>query len=391
MLPWLALLFSLLLFLLISIWGYRRLGVKHSGAIDGDIDLTTDVAIASPKKVEAVATPLMIMTRLSQIKATLETDSKLVEFTLRPYFEKDNYTELCLFLKHFGPEFLSVFREKAEFRDSLAKLSQVYNDTDHEESGTDLWKYLERLDRAIVSAKVKINNEPLEDEFAFLSSLGVDELLGLLKDCSDLESVAAISYAPQGLRESFFTVAPVTLTSRIVKELTQVDRLPDSFVRETAKKLRHDYNQNAQHLKTVSVKKNPMIEIALNSLGEADRKALIKGLTSQNQNALKSLGPAIFLDETLRHIEDEMLTEVFLEVPPRDAASYLSNFEWADEVIERLKPRVREPIRKFALNPDLLDPDVMSEVRNRISDYVRKREAAGAVDLSKINAKLFGQ
>jgi hypothetical protein len=387
-LPWFLLILFVLLFVIVTIWAVRKLGRVTKSEVQSLL-VPNGSPLEKAKGPDAEPSPMMLMTRMAQMRKGLEEDNRLVEFTLRPFFEKENFEELCLFLRHFGPDFLAVFREKSEFREALTKLSNVYNESDGEMSAGQIWKYLDRLDRGIIAAKVKINNEPLEDEFAFLGSLEVDELLGILKDVTDLEAVAAIAYAPRMLREKFFSVAPPQFTSRIVEQLTRVDRLADSFIRETAKKLRTSYNENSQFLKTTQVKKNPLIEVALNSLSGTQRRALIEGLIRENPLAMDDLAPLIFLDETLLYLDDDTLTEVFLEVSPRDAAGYLSNFEWAGQVVEKLKPRVQEPIKKILARAETFDSNVLTVVRGRIADFVRRRQSTGGIDLTAINRQIL--
>ncbi len=387
--PWILVLLALLFSTLVLIWGFRRLAKPKPR--DPKLRTRTSDFIKPGEDGQAEPSPQMILTRIDQIKKTLTEDNKLVEFALRPHFEKENFDELCLFLKHFGPDYLVIFREKAEFRDGMAKLSQIYNESEEDATAIELWRFLDRLERSLVAAKVKLNNEPLEEEFAFLAAISVNELLPMLKEVSHLESVAAISYAPRELRENFFALAPPQLTSKIVEELTKVDRLPDSFVRETARKLRRHYNEHAKDLKTVRVQSTPLIEGALNQLKESARKQLIESLIKENPDAIENLAPYIFLDESLLHLDSESLTEAFLEVPPKDAATYLLNFEWREKVIERLNQRLQDSIRHHLKTTEGTSEAIVSAVRGRIASFVKRKNQAGHINLKAINQKLLSQ
>lgn len=390
--PWILLLLTICICTLALIWGLRALGRKKE--IIRDTSLRTrasDHDNMTQKGMLPLAEPSsqMILLRMTQLRQLLDEDEKLVEYTLRPHFEQKDFNELCLFLRHFGPSYLSIFKKRAELTEVLAELSEKYSVFENPETPAEHWQFLERIERKMISAQVKINNQPLSDEFAFLGSISVDELIGLLKGESDLEAVAAIAYAPASLKEEFFAIAPPVLTVKIVEQLTKIDRLPDSFVRETAKKLRKRYNDHAKEYKTVRVNKTPLIEIALNHLTETERKKLVEDLRQEDPNALLKLAPAIFLDESLLHLDSETITEAFLEVSPKDAAAYLGKYPWGSEVINKMNPRLKDAVEKYTLAQHK-DETGAIHARNKLTKYVRNKTATGQIDINLINRKILG-
>lgn len=388
-LPWVMVALVVLIFALVLIWALRRLGknVRRDPSLrtrmsDSGGAQSTDLAEVDP-------TPNMLMARIAQVRAVLESDSYLIEQTLKKHLIDENTEELCLFLKHFGPELLKGLKEKAEYHKILASLSEAYDSKEVPDSAGAAWKFLDRLERSIVAAKVRLDSQPLEDEFKFLMSAEIDEFIGILTDLNEQEAIAAVAYAPRRLRERFFASANPAFTAKFVEQVTKIDKMPDHFVRDVARRLRKIYAEKGQDLRTIRVDKIPLLEQALNSLEGKDRRKLLEAMGKDNPQFLHSVAPSVFLDDALPLMNDEFLTEVLLNVTPQEAGAYLTGFNWGSAVLKRINPRLQDTIKPYMLGNGHSNPNVVSNARKKIADFVKEQDQVGKIDLRGLNLQLI--
>ncbi len=399
-LPWLACALVGMLVLLGLIWGLRRLGKTRPKdemaprvALPTEVD-STSLAVKAEAP-EANASPYMLMTKTEQLRGALAESPLLTEQVLRPLLESDQYDELCLFLRHFGPEPLASLKKKPQLASKLSRLSEAYTQEVSLEAGpkkttiSDSWNFLERVERRLVGAKVRLTDETaLEDEFAFMANLTVDEAKGLLAELSTTEAVVAIANMPRLLRDDFFAASDASFLSAFVEQLATVDKVPDPVVRGTARKMREIHESSHGDLRTVPLRRVPLLEQALNALGPDERKELWQGIAKSRPELAQAVSPRIFLDASLAHLPDALLTEAFLALNPKAAAAYLEQHEARKEILGRLKPRLAESIGRY-LNAAHPDRALANEARTQVSAFVKEKDAQGLIDLGAINAKVI--
>ena len=390
--PWLLsaiILCGLIAFLL---WSFRKLGRKPVPRDPKSRTLTSDEGGDSGALVERAPAPTanMLITRIGNLKTELASDQKLVVQTLKKHFEDENYDELCLFLRHFGAELMSPIKDMAEYKQALVTLSDHYRDFDREDSPADLWEFLDRLEKGITAVKVRIDQRPLADEFSFLISLDVEEFLGLLKEIEETEAIALVAYAPRRLREKFFAHANPAFTARFIEQLTRVDKIPDAYVRQVAAKVRQIYYEKGENFKAAKVDAVPLLEQALNSLEPANRKSLVLSLNQGNPEVIRNLVATIFLDDCLPLLNNEMLTEIFLSIPPMEAAAYLEHHSWGEEVLQRINPRIKTSIAAHRVKSVLDNKAFVQAASRKIAVFIKEKDAEGKIDLKSLNEKLMG-
>ena len=386
-LPWILIGLVLIVGALVLIWAFRRLGkpVKRDpGQRTRTGDTGTAIEVAEPEP-----TANMLMSRLAQVRGELEADAALVEQTLKKHLIDENTEELCLFLKYFGPELLKGLKEKAEYHKILAALSEAYDSKEVVDSASITWKFLDRLERSMIAAKVRLDSQPLEDEFKFLMSAEIDEFIGILRDLSEPEAIAAVAYAPRRLRERFFASANPTFTAKFVEQVTKIDKMPDHFVREVARKLRKIYAEKGSDLRTIRVDKIPLLEQALNSLEGKDRIRLLVDIGKDNPNFLQSVAPNVFLDDALPMLADDILTEALLTISPQEAGAYLGGFNWGTGVLKRISPRLQDTIKPYMSNSGGSNQVTVSSARKKIAEFVKEQDHMGKIDLRSLNVQLI--
>lgn len=386
--PWFLAAFMITGITLLLIWASRRLGRTDRRAANARTR-STDLLTAAAPHGESEPSPRMLLARVEQLRGELKADKRLTELTLKRYFEEQNYTELCSFLKYCGPDLLSIFKEKAEYRDALATLSQKYASTEVDDDPALMWRYLDRLERDITAAKVRIDAEPLSDDFAFLAAIEVEQFVGILRELTEEEAIAAVAYAPRSLRERFFANANPSFTARFVEHLTNVDKMPDSFVRSVAVKLRKIYAEKGDSLRIIRVDRTPLLEEALNALAPAKRKQLIAEIGKDNPTFMASLAPTMFLADTLPLLSAEVLTEAFLTVTPEEAGQFLASFRWSQQVLDKINPRLAEGIRRNIPMVPPEDSRLARAAHEKIGGFVKKLHAQGTIDLRTLNARLM--
>ncbi len=386
-LPWFVLAILLAAITLLLVWGIRRLGTGQSRRASQARTRATDL-MTQVRTGEAEPTPHMLLTRVEQIRGELKANKRLVELTLKKHFDEEHYPELCSFLQYFGPELLVPFKEKAEYRTALGTLSEKYAANEGNDDPHAMWKFLGSLERDMTAAKVRIDAEPLADDFNFLMGLEVDEFVGVLRDLTEEEAIAAVAYAPRALRERFFTSANPAFTAKFVEHLTSVDKMSDSFVRGVAQKLRRIYTDKGDSLRTIRVDRIPLLEAALNALEPAKRRQLIANIGKDNPSFVHNMAPAVFLDDALPLLPVEVLTEALLLITPEEAGQYLAGFSWSGDVLAKINPRLAEAIKKqMPLVP--LDGSKGARIAHeKFSAYIKRLHADGTIDLRKINSSL---
>ena len=390
--PWLISGVLAVIGLLALIWGLRRLGRPRTDQAEFALAAGGPGSALMPiGPSEREASPFMVLTKTDQLRAQITEAPSLAEQMLRPLIEAENYPELCLYLRHFGPDQLTAFRKKSQLHAKLSKLSEAYDQSEAKESVKEVWEFLERTERRLIAAKVRLESLPaadtLEDDFSFMANLSVDEAKGLLGDVSTTEAVVAVAHMPRALRDELFAISEPAFISAFVEQLATVDKLPDTFVRQTAAKLRQIFEDAGGDLKTVPLKRVPLLEQALNALGPKDRKDLWMGIAKSRPELIEAVSPRIFLDAALTYLPDDILTEAFLSLSPKVAAAYLDGLEGKKELLGRLKPRLAEAIGRY-LNTGKPDKLLAGEARERIAAFVKEKDAQGAIDLAKINAQV---
>lgn len=386
--PWFLTIFCATVSILLLIWGWRKLG-KSDRRSPLARTRASDLLVQNPNdpNEEFNPSPHLVKERLIRLSDTFAQERQLIELTLKKYLDEQNFDELISFVRHFGPDLLSAFKEKPEYREALANLSQKYSQSPSSETPAQVWAYLDRFERDLTAAKVHIDTEPLGDSFQFLLSLGVDEFLGMLRDVSDEEAMVAVSYAPRKLREQIFSSISPSFTAKFIEHLAKVEKMPDAFVRSVAKKLREIHQQKGESLRVVRRDTVPLFEEAINALEPEKRRQLLRDLKKANPNFLRNLAPAVFLDDSLPLLSNEMLEEVLMLVPPDEAAHYLSGYPWATNLLSRINPRLADAIRK-KLPGAQSDSELAFKAREKMSQFIKNQHLSGKIDLIAINTKL---
>jgi hypothetical protein len=379
-LPWIMILVILSVSSVTMFWLWRR-PKRISGILAGaGGDAASDDANLVPAT--------LLMERSDSLRAAYKDNPKLAELALKPLLESGDLDELCRMLKHFGPELLTPFKERGQFSGRLDQLANRYQEYKSEENPSEFWAFLERSDRRLTAAKVRISSDPLQDEFAFMDQLQVDELIGLLRELTEVEGIAIVVNGPARLRTELFAKAGPRFVSTFIDYLSGHERLSDQFVRTAIQKARRIYEEKSAELRVVPLNRVPLFEEALNSLDGSERMKLMGEIQKNQSTVLSSMTPRIFLDASLSKIPDDILNEVMLQISPKAAAAYIHSLPSDIEIMSRLKPRVQESIKRF-IGQETLDVTLVKEARQAIAQYIKDRDAAGEIDLGKINSSLF--
>lgn len=373
--------------LLSILWGYRTIGRKSSkDSSDNPLELGGDL---SPIYQEPEPSPSMLLHRISQLQHEFKSDGRLVDLTLRDRLSQQNFVELCLFLKVFGPDLLQVFRERPEWRDVLATLSQKYAEAEPEMAPREVWKFLDRLERDMIAAKVRIDSIPAEDEFRFLSALSEDELVALMNELNDDDVVVVLAHAPRKVKERIFAASSANMAAKFIERIARLKSMPDLIVRDVAKKVRQIHNEKGDAMRMVRIEAAPLIEDALHAVSPNGRMQLLRDLGQSVPGVFSSGSLPIFLDDALPHLPVEMVTEALLSVSPEEAGQYLAPYDWSGGLLDRLSPRLSEAIRQSMKRRAELSPELGDTARVKIAAFVKKAHLNGQIDLASINSKLL--
>ncbi|MGE0173755.1 MAG: hypothetical protein AB7T49_13240 [Oligoflexales bacterium] len=386
--PWLITLFVVSLIGYGWIWAFRRLGrqKKKEGS-----KVTTALALADGNGIPAEPSTEDIDERIKNLKNDLVSDPSLVGHLLKFDFGSDNIGELCLFLRYFGPELLQPYKEVEEYKDLLTQLSREYSNRASDQTVNEVWRFLDRVDKAITAAKVRIDYKPLVEEFLFLASLDVEEFLLMLREVSEKEAIAAVSHAPHKLRETFFAQANPQFTSKFIDYLTSVEKMPDQFVRATAIKLRQIHETKGGEIRTAKIDRVPLLEQALNALTPDARRNVIENIAREKPELMKDIGANVFLDESVLYMSTAVLNDAFLTISPKEAAAFLGAHLWGDKALAKLDPRLKESIEKQRTTAVLSNTALQTDAREKLANYIKQLHLGGKVDLVSINSKLLGK
>lgn len=379
-LPWFAFMLLLTFLGLLMLYGFRTFG-KPKPITPKATESATPAAIAN------TPSPMMLMDRIAQIKNRCEKDTSALNSTVKDLLESKDLQQLSLLIKHFGLDILGAFKQNPQYKETLAELSKHYSANSEKLNSADLWEFLDNFERSLTAAEIQIQQTPITDEFAFLSALSVEQLVSLLKDMNEKEAITVVTNAPTGLREAFFAAAPANFTTKLVEKLTTIDRIPDSFARECAAKLKQRYDKQFDQLQVTKLDHSAMMESALNHLAHDQRSRVLADMAKENPQVLEKLAPKIFLDESLAHLDSVMLTETFLEVSPKEAAHYLKGHQWGDQVLSKLNPKVKSNIVKFWAQD--VDLTLVNKAREKIAHSIRGFDAKGNINLKNLNMSLL--
>jgi hypothetical protein len=379
-LPWLALL-VLLGFFGILAYFVRSFSLKARAE---DASLAVRSHVQETPKISAE----QLLDRLSYVRRIYLEDTALSEIAVRSLLEQNDLDELCRILKHFGPDLFVSYKQRGQFETTLEALAAKYQDHKGSDSPEALWDFLERSERRITAAKVGTLPDPLSHEFSFMDRMGVDELLGLMDELTELEGLAMIVNSPQALRQELFASAGPAFVAKFVKYLTGQERLSDQFVRQAVGKARRIYSEKGAAMKIVTINKLPLLEEALNSLDHKQRALLLGEIKKEQPQALASVGSRMFLDVSLAVVPENLLTEAFLLISPKAAANYIDSLEGQVSIFKRLNPRLQEAIKPHR-GMQTLDNGLIQDARQAISQYFKEKDREGVIDLGRINSSLL--
>jgi len=378
--PWFLTAFLTLAGVMLLVWTFRRLGKPAPAA-------AVEAAAENSEATNAEPTAAMITSRIEEIKNQIKSSPQISESALRLAFEKSDFDELVLFVRHFGTEELGPFRSKSEYFEKLNTLSQKFNEATDKESAAATWAFLDRLEKSLTAARVRVEQAQTKDEFNFLFALTADEIMGLLREVSEAEAVTVISYLPRELRERCFVAAGSVFTGKVIQALTNLEKVSDAQARVLALKLQKIYGEKGSEFKTVHVARGSMLEDALNSLPPLERKTIVSGIEKTRPKFLATMAPEMFLDESLLYVPEDVLTEAFMRVSPAEGASYLLSFTDGRKVSDRLKPKLRDAIKKTSIYEP--NPDLAGRTRETIAAFIKAKHNSGALDLRRINENLI--
>lgn len=421
--------------LLALIWGFRRLGRTRSAAVDAATNAATATTATAAAKKGAGATAaapvsagaesasptssaapapsaFMIMTKKEQLAELLNGSPEIAEAALKPLITGRDVNEICLFLRHFGPQPLGRFAEQDEHRDLFEQVRKAYESRDRHESTEETWAFLERLERRVALAQLGRRDSSVEEEFSFLGDLAPDEFTLLAKDLSDEELMTVLSFLPAGLRTKFLRDNPEEKTEKYLQHVLRYPRIPDQWVRGVARRLRELYAEKRTEIRNVTQEQLPILEQLLNASAPKTRERLVQRLKNEQTALFERLVSSIVLDRSVPHLSEGALNEVFLSLSPEEAAAYLDAHPDRQEILKKLKPALASSIRShsraplsglgkksggttvkagesFGLDLEFLESDDgdAESARRKVMDAIKAKSAAGLVDLRSLNEK----
>jgi hypothetical protein len=406
--PWMVFAVVLASLALLLIWGYRRIGKPKPVNIINNPETKSSVPEPSAQ---------MIMARIQQLKEKLNSNagsdadvSLTMTSALKPLVQKGELRILCQVLRHFGPDTLMGFNDKIEYRETLMKLREAYQNFTEVESNTEVWQFLDKVERYIVASEVGTDENPLSEEFLFIQTLEASEFFHLLQSVGEEDVALLLSFAPVYLQNTFFKQLDPEQLVNLIDQVTRTKDLSDKVVREKAKYIREIYQNRRTELKTISLDRLPMLEQLLNNMDANKRNQLLQEMKSQNVNLFQNLLGQMFMDKSLTLIPKDTLNEIFVSVPPEKAAAYLDSLPFREEILSRLNPVLVNSIRRYSrstatahLGLNLSGEDAflessidtlgssgqMDSGRNEIAQLVRDQVQKGVLNLRVINENLL--
>ena len=406
--PWMGFAVLLTLLMLLLIWGFRTLG-KQKIIIDQEGTKKSELDGGTSKPEPSAS---MILTRIRQINERFKGQPEL-GLSLKPLIQNSDLKGLCQVLRHFGAEALSVFSENPEFKETLLNLRKAYQDYTEVESNSEIWLFLDKIERLLVAAEVGPSELSLNEEFSFLQTLGADEFFHLLQMIPESDLPLILSFAPAHLQNDFYQHLDSNQLSQLMSQITQAKSLPDKIVREKALSLRQTYVQNQNQVKRVSINQVALIEKLMNSMNHQARRQFLKNMALNDVSLVQQLAPKLFIDECLTVIPTELLNETFLKLQPEQAAIYLDSLPFKDKIQSRLNPSLVQAMNRWNQANTLFDSkidlnltssngttfietdarqsqsEIIEIVRRELAMNIKGASIKGQVDIDKINQSLL--
>jgi hypothetical protein len=390
--PWMVFAALLSFLALLLIWGVRRIGKPRP------INMITP---DETKQIIVEPSAQMIMSRIQLLKEKLNTTTSLTS-ALKPLIQKAELKILCQVLRHFGSEVLIGFNDKIEYQETLMKLREAYQNFTEEESNTEVWQFLDKVERYIVAREVGVDENSLVEEFLFIQNLEASEFFHLLQSVEEEDVALLLSFAPAYLQNTFFKQLNSEQLVTLIDKISQTKDLSDKVVREKAKAIRDIYQNRRAELKTIPLDRLPMLEQLLNSMNSNKRNQLLQEMKTQNMGLFQNLLGHMFMDKSLTLMSKEALNEIFVSVPPNKAAAYLDSLPYREEILGRLNPVLANSIRRHtrpqiseSLDFNFNKGEAFSESiidsmnRNEVAQVVREQVQKGLLNLRTINENLI--
>ncbi len=331
----------------------------------------------------------MVVGRIHQIKSRIQNNKEATISALQVYLDEKDIDDLCLFLDHFDPQLLDDFKSENKYKDIMVTVSKAYVEPNRKTDPRTLWGFLEKFDRNITAAQIRIQHRPIDEEFSFLIDLDEFELLNLLNMITHEELICILSYAPRKVREIYFGQISSKDAFTITNTIESLQRISDDRIRHIANKLRGIHHDHSHELKTVAIDKEQIYGDVINSLKDNHRQDFINHILAQDPNIVNYLAGHIFLDESIRMLPNPILTDTFLALTPEESAAYLGQFIWGSEILQQLNPRLKEHIQEFQTPQILQDQSLVDRAKRKIKVFLQNKNRFQHLNLKEINEKIL--
>lgn len=340
--PWLMLGLYILLGTIALIWAFRRVGKDRPVEY-----LKEEVAAANADEKANEPSAMMILARANQLKEKLQGNTALAQETVRTLLKQRDIDTLCLFLRHFGADSVSPFTSKPEFEPVLVELRTAYENFSREEEAQQIWNFLDKIERLLVSSEIQVASKPMEEAFSFLHGLSEQEFVELLNRVdSEQDRNTFLLYAPTHLRSHFFASKTSQDLHTLLMFIKNTPRVSDKQLRDTAARVKNIYENQKEDIRLVQSQQSEVLEELLLTLPGRRRKEFLRELRQTQPTVAQALLQNVLLEDALVYMSPDLLSELFFSVSPETAAAYLNSMDNGEAVLLKLKKPLAASIAK---------------------------------------------
>jgi len=366
------------------IWALRRLGKPRP--VEEVIAEQAEKQTAASDEPNAFA----LIEKKERLQGAL-TNPALAAAALQPLIAKNEPADLCRVLKHFGPAPLVSFVDQPQNRDLFAAVHTQYEEDAPKESNTEMWQFLERVERLVTLAQLGRPEGGVQEELNFLGELAPDEFTELVQGLTHDELMAVLSFVPLRLRAHYLQQCDERQVEAYAQHILKYPRLSEQAMRRLAATLKTRYSESRGEIKKVSRDQVQQLEQLLNNLSGPRRTQLLSRVRKETPELLNRLTSEVVLDGAVVHAPVNVLNEVFLELDPSEGAAYLQSHPDREAILRKLNVSLGQSLTKrIQMRGEKLDfveseSDDLERTRHKLNEIMKSKSLRGEINLRSMN------
>ncbi len=365
---------ALLIFIALSTYGNRSLGLQHkpmSAASEGiGTASSNENRKSSPSENSSLLSTRYEIERIfDELTSVFAQQPKVAKqvFTRVLTEEGVEFTAECIHL--FGEGIVIDMLRDPSLQTDIAELMDYYAKNPIDLKEDQKLELLRKLHARTVTGKLTVLGSRSSNLFDFLAEMDGLQILELVRSESLTVKAIILTQCDSQKRSIVYSQMDADTRMRILPELSRIDYLPKDFIFNVANALKRKKRDNPK-LNTEALPGSEVLVSLLERTSQSMQKVVIKNLENTSTDSARTVKSKLVSVETLKYLRDGQLLEVILSLKH-------------DELIQFLKgtsPEIRSIV--FMKSPKDLAVELEEELEHV---KLQSREAYLAVERKILN------